>query len=105
MIPRIHHRRKGPGLMFAALVGLGVVSAMGGALAALTASNDIDACVKRDTAQVYIIGQGSRLNECEPNDVPISWGIQGPRALVARRELPGPSAAASPVATVSTRSR
>jgi hypothetical protein len=69
---------KRPAATFA--LGVVLVLAAVGGRAALAAPEDttVNACYKPSNGGLYLIGAQSRRSECQPNDVPISWSIEGP---------------------------
>jgi hypothetical protein len=77
--------------LVAITIGAGTALLLAGAgVAAMSSSNQINACYKPSNGSIYIVGQGSKQCACQPHDVPISWNVRGPAGP------PGPPGSAGP---------
>jgi len=63
------------------LLGLALGGVVLGATAAYGSleSNTINACYKPTNGSIYIVGEPGAPELCASNDLPISWGVQGPQ--------------------------
>ncbi|HXI59797.1 MAG TPA: hypothetical protein VNO55_27205 [Polyangia bacterium] len=77
-------------LLVMVIVAVAGLSAMGAGIAAMSNSNQINACFKPSNGSIYVVGLGAERSSCQPNDVPIVWNIVGPVGPQ------GPSGAAGP---------
>jgi hypothetical protein len=87
-------------LLVMVVVAVAGLSAMGAGIAAMSNSNQINACFKPSNGSIYVVGQGAERGNCQPNDVPIVWNIigpVGPQGPSGAAGPPGPSGATGPV--------
>jgi hypothetical protein len=69
----LFHRRT----LFAFVLGAALATAVFIGRAAHATTNTINACFKPSNGTLYLLGEGSGRNECQPGDIPISWDSTG----------------------------
>ena len=63
--------------VFAFVLGAALAAAVFVGRAAHATTGEISACFKPSNGTLYLLGEASGRQECQPGDIPISWNIAG----------------------------
>src|SRR5262245_45901689 len=69
----VHFRRSA----FAFVLGAALAAAVLVGRAAHATTSEINACFKPSNGTLYLLGEGTGRQECQPGDIPISWNSTG----------------------------